>query len=184
MDIVISNAEYTRAKSFQTDWLPLGTNFLTVLMVLFLSPIHYANITKTASLFSIGIFSILPAVVLLIGLFSVWVSREVVIKYSGEHAGLKGIILALFFGALPTGPLYFAFPLAAGLLSKGARIANIIIFLTAWACIKIPPELVELKFLGARFMFTRLSLTILAAITMGYIIEYLIHWLNMMEKFK
>jgi len=47
---------------------------------------------------------ILPAVMVLMGLFAVWVSKETVVKYLGETSGIKGIFLAIFFGALPTGP--------------------------------------------------------------------------------
>ncbi len=114
---------------------------------------------------------ILPAVLVLMGLFAVWVSGETVNKYLGHTSGVRGVLLALFFGALPTGPLYIAFPLAAGLAQKGVRTSNIVIFLTAWACIKIPQELVEWQFLGARFMLARLILTITAAIIIGSILE-------------
>ncbi|MGC9365002.1 MAG: permease [Fidelibacterota bacterium] len=125
----------------------------------------------TARRFATEMFTILPAVLILMGLFAVWVSKETVMQYLGKSAGLKGIALALFFGALPTGPLYIAFPMAAGLRKKGASLTNVAIFLTAWACIKLPQELVELQFLGPRFMLARLSLTILAAVAMGLIIE-------------
>ncbi|MFA4873687.1 MAG: permease [Patescibacteria group bacterium] len=114
---------------------------------------------------------ILPAVLVLMGLFAVWVSKETVNKYLGRTSGVRGVLLALFFGALPTGPLYIAFPLAAGLAQKGARTSNIVIFLTAWACIKIPQELVEWQFLGARFMLARLTLTIFFACLIGFIVE-------------
>lgn len=117
---------------------------------------------------------ILPAVLILMGLFTVWVSKETVNKYLGRASGIKGVLLALFFGALPTGPLYIAFPIAAGLAQKGARISNIVIFLTAWACIKIPQELVEWHFLGARFMAVRLIMTITAAVIIGLILEQIL----------
>ena len=69
-----------------------------------------------------------------------------------------------------------AFPMAAALIQKGARISNIIIFLSAWACIKIPQEMMELQFLGFKFMALRLVLTIFFVISMGKIIEVLIEW--------
>ncbi|GAI58956.1 unnamed protein product, partial [marine sediment metagenome] len=78
--------------------------------------------------------------------------------------------------ALPTGPLYVAFPVAAVLIKKGAKISNIIIFLSAWACIKIPQEMVELKFLGLKFMAARLILTIIFVVIMGLSIEKIIEW--------
>jgi len=117
---------------------------------------------------------ILPAVMILMGLFKVWVSKEMVVKYLGKASGLKGILIAVVLGATPTGPLYVAFPLAAAMLEKGARVTNIIVFLSAWACIKIPQEMVELQFLGLNFMVTRLILTIILVSVMGFFIEQLI----------
>jgi len=119
---------------------------------------------------------ILPAVMVLMGLFSVFVSKEAVVRYLGKAAGLKGLLLALLLGSLPTGPLYVAFPLAAALRAKGARSSAIVVFLSAWACIKIPQELVELQFLGFRFMATRLALTVVFVVLMGLFIERLIEW--------
>ena len=118
---------------------------------------------------------ILPAVMILMGLFSVWVSKEIVVKYLGHASGIKGLGLALFVGMMPTGPLYIAFPMASMLLKKGARVANIIIFLSAWACIKLPQELVEMRFMGFKFMIIRLSFTIFMVIVMGLIIEKIEH---------
>ena len=114
---------------------------------------------------------ILPAVMVLMGLFSVWVSREIVVKYLGHASGITGLGLALFMGMIPTGPLYIAFPIASMLLKKGARVANIIIFLSAWACIKLPQELMELRFMGFKFMIVRLLFTIVMVIIMGLLIE-------------
>ncbi|MBS3815561.1 MAG: permease [Hadesarchaea archaeon] len=117
---------------------------------------------------------ILPAVMILMGLFKVWISREMVVKYLGKASGLKGILISVVLGATPTGPLYVAFPLAAAMLKKGARVMNIIVFLSAWACIKLPQEMVELQFLGMNFMVTRLILTILLVTIMGLFIEEII----------
>jgi uncharacterized membrane protein YraQ (UPF0718 family) len=114
---------------------------------------------------------ILPAICILMGLFGVFVSRELVIKILGKSAGWKGAFIAIGLGSLPTGPLYAAFPMAAVLLEKGARPANIFLFLTAWACIKLPQLLLELRFLGPRFMLARLALTIAMAVPTAFLIE-------------
>jgi len=119
---------------------------------------------------------ILPAVMVMIGLFSVWVSEEMVMKYLGRTSGVKGISLAILFGALPTGPLYIAFPIAAALLKKGASISNVIVFLSAWACIKLPQEMMELQFLGWKFMALRLVLTVVFVSIMGVSMEHIIEW--------
>lgn len=129
---------------------------------------------STAFNFFMEMIYILPAVMILMGLLSVWVSRNIIEKHIGKFSGIKGFLLSGLFGALPTGPLYAAFPLASSLLKKGARISNIVIFLSAWACIKLPQELIELKFLGFKFMITRLILTIAFITLMGLLIEYII----------
>ncbi len=119
---------------------------------------------------------ILPAVMVMIGLFSVWVSGEVVAKYLGKSSGVKGIFLAILLGTLPTGPLYVAFPMVAALLKKGASISNVIVFLSAWACIKLPQEMMELQFLGWKSMILRLVLTVVFVSIMGVSIERIIEW--------
>lgn len=115
----------------------------------------------------------LPAVLVLMGLFGVWVDRRLVVKYLGEGSGMGGLLLSILLGTLPTGPLYIAFPLAGMLLKKGARVANVMIFLSAWACIKLPLELMELRFLGWEFTVLRLGLTVALIIPMGLLAEKL-----------
>ena len=67
-----------------------------------------------------------------------------------------------------------AFPLASSMIKKGASISNIVIFLSAWACLKIPQELVELQFLGWKFMILRWALTVILVVIMGAVIEKLV----------
>ncbi len=90
---------------------------------------------------------ILPAVMILMGLFAVFIPTKTVVKHFGKASGIKGFFLALLFGTLPTGPLYVAFPMVSTMIKKGARISNMVVFLSAWACIKMPQEMVELQFL-------------------------------------
>jgi uncharacterized membrane protein YraQ (UPF0718 family) len=120
--------------------------------------------------------TILPAVMVIMGLFSVFVSKDLVVRHMGRTSRAKGMLIAIVFGALPTGPLYVAFPLAVALRKKGASIANVVVFLSAWACIKIPQELFELQFLGFEFMLTRLVLTIAFVVAMALFVEKAIEW--------
>ena len=117
---------------------------------------------------------ILPAVMVLMGLFKVWISREMVVKYLGKASGLKGIFFAALLGSTPTGPLYVAFPLAAAMFDKGARVLNVVVFLSAWAAMKIPQEMIEIQFLGPGFMATRLVLTLVSVSLMGLFMEKII----------
>ncbi|MEF8879100.1 MAG: permease [Candidatus Thermoplasmatota archaeon] len=160
------------------DWIFFAITVVILLIILFVFPEKTDPVTSTAWEYFLEMIIILPAVMIIMGIFSVFISDETVVKYLGKASGIKGIGISLFLGALPTGPLYVAFPMAATLIKKGARISNIIVFLSAWACIKLPQELVELQFLGLDFMFSRLVLTIIFVTIMGFIIEKIIESSN------
>ncbi|MDX9956861.1 MAG: hypothetical protein RBT68_00340 [Spirochaetia bacterium] len=117
---------------------------------------------------------ILPAICIMMGLFGVFVSENLVMRTLGRSSGWKGMLIAMGIGSLPTGPLYAAFPIAAALREKGARVSNIFLLMTAWACIKLPQELLELRFLGSQFMLARLALTIGLAIPAALLIEWFV----------
>ncbi len=161
-------------RSLLRSWAVLGAVLVAAVALLLVFPGRQQAAFDTAWDYLREMIAILPAVMILMGLFAVFVSQEQVVRYLGEASGVKGFLIAILLGALPTGPLYVAFPLAAALRRKGARVSNIIIFLAAWACIKIPQELVELQFLGWRFMATRIVLTVVFVILMGLTVERLI----------
>jgi uncharacterized membrane protein YraQ (UPF0718 family) len=162
-----------RSKSAVRPWVLLGV-ILAAAVVLVITFPGRGQATRAASgRFLVEMAAVLPAAMILMGLFAVWVSNDTVTKYLGQASGVKGIAFALLLGAMPSGPLYVAFPMAAALLKKGARVSNVVVLLSAWACISIPQELVELQFLGAKFMAARLVLTISAVVAMGLVIERL-----------
>lgn len=146
----------------------IGVGLLT------LYPERQTAVLSTTRSYLVEMALILPAVMVLLGLFNEWVPDEVIVEYLGEHSGVSGMGLALVMGSTPTGPLYVALPIAADLIEKEARIANIVVFLTAWASLKLPQELVELQFLGWRFMALRLVLTAVVAVGMGLLIEWIL----------
>ena len=163
-------------KKMMRDWFILGMIIVIVVVLLSIFPAKTEAVTSTSQEYFIEMIIILPAVMVIMGLFAVFIPNETVVKYLGKTSGIKGIALSILIGTLPTGPLYVAFPMAATLIKKGASISNIVVFLSAWACIKIPQEMVEFRFLGAEFMFLRLILTIIFVIIMGISIEKIIGW--------
>jgi len=165
-----------KERDIKQDTILLGVTLIITIVLLSIFPDKREVVITKSWEFFIEMILILPAVMILMGIFSVFVPKEMVVKYLGKTAGIKAVFLGILMGALPTGPLYVAFPMASALLKKGAQISCIIAFLSAWACIKIPQELVELQFLGAKFMAARLILTIIFVVIMGIIIERLIEW--------
>ncbi len=153
------------------DWTALGAVITVAAAVLLAFPEKQETVLTTMWEYFVEMMMVFPAVMVVMGLFTVWVSKDAVVKHLGKTSGVRGFLLSLLLGALPTGPLYVAFPLAASLLKKGARISNIVIFLSAWSCIKLPQEMVELQFLGVEFMVSRLILTVVFVIIMALVIE-------------
>jgi uncharacterized membrane protein YraQ (UPF0718 family) len=150
----------------------LFAGIVLINLVLAYSAPHMARASALNSLrFLWEVLLIVPTVMILIGLFDVWVPRKVVEENVGPRSGLRGILLAMLLGTAAAGPLYAAFPVALSLQRKGARLANIAIFLGTWATIKIPMLLLETSFLGARFALIRLALTVPGIVLMGYLME-------------
>lgn len=140
-------------------------------VLLYLKPYARAPFGSTVADYTLELITVLPAVLLLMGLLSLFISNEFISSHLGSESGLKGMAVAFLLGTLPTGPVYMAFPIARTLRQKGARTANIYIFLSTWACIKLPQELVELRFLGAEFMLYRLGITIVLVSLLSLLVE-------------
>lgn len=116
-------------------------------------------------------FIIVPPIFLLLGLFDVWVPRETILRLMGENSGLLGVCLALFLGSFSAGPLYAAFPVAAVLVNKGSKFSNVVLFVGAWATIRIPMLLFEAGSMGWTFMVVRLAINVPGIIIMAYLVE-------------
>src|SRR5512139_3841608 len=69
--------------------------------------------------------SVLPPIMIMLGLMDVWVSRESLMKYMGNNSGFLGVFLAMLIGSIAAGPMYAAFPFTAVLIKKGAKFSNI-----------------------------------------------------------
>lgn len=115
--------------------------------------------------------SVVPPIMLLLGLMDVWIPRETMMKYMGEDSGALGIFLAILIGSLAAGPMYAAFPFTAVLLKKGVRFSNIVIFMNAWCVTKISTLMFEAAALGYKFTLARLIIDIPGVIIMGYLVQ-------------
>ncbi|MGM0432974.1 MAG: permease [Spirochaetota bacterium] len=124
---------------------------------------------------------IMPPVFLLMGLIETWIPKSSIQKWLGKGSGIKGLLLSLLLGTLPTGPLYVAFPMAGTLLHKGASIRNMVLFLGSWAALKIPQLMVEVTFLGVAFTALRFVLTLASLIAIGLAMEVLLRWFPQKE---
>lgn len=118
---------------------------------------------------------IFPAIILLIGIFAVLTTPEMVVKNFGKDSGFAGSLKAMFFGSLmSTGPFYLSFPIAKNLVDKGATITAIIIFVSAWNGVGVIAEIIEFHFMGPAFMIIRFLLTVGCIIVAGYAGQFIV----------
>lgn len=117
---------------------------------------------------------VMPVVIIFTILISAWIPQKTIIKSLGNNSGVKGNLIAILIGMLSTGPIYAAFPIAGIIKQKGGSTQNVVIILSAWAVIKVPMLINEVKFLGFDFMITRWILTIIAIIIMAKLTEFLV----------
>ncbi len=141
---------------------------LIIALILTLINVDYGlSVSNIVWTNAITIAGVLPPIFILIGLLDVWVPKEVMIKYMGEKSGFRGLLFAFILGSMAAGPLYVAFPVAAILLKKGARIGYVIFFLSTWTVGKIPLLLFEISSLGATFtaihFFTMITLFLIGS---------------------
>jgi len=143
---------------------------VNLILLLWSPSLVEVSVTKSLS-FLKEVLLILPPVMVLMGLLDVWVPRQMVEAHLGHDAGLRGAFFAILLGTAAAGPLYAAFPIAISLRNKGARVANVVIFLGTWAAIKIPMIIMESSFIGLRFALLRLMFTVPCVLAAGYLIE-------------
>ncbi|GAB6171792.1 permease [Paradesulfitobacterium aromaticivorans] len=165
-----SKQKKTLWQSLRPYMLVMAVILADLTMMLSNRQLGYSSLSISAD-YLFEMLTFIPPIFILMGLLDVWVPRELVEKNVGPNSGWRGIIISILVGTAAAGPLYAAFPLAATLWRKGAKVANIMIFLNTWAAIKIPMITVELKYLGWRFALLRLILTLPAIIIIGYLVE-------------
>ncbi len=110
----------------------------------------------------LSVFPLLVGAFLVAGMIQVLVPRDLVQRFLGEEARLKGLVLGSVAGALVPGGPYVYYPIAVSFLRSGASMGTIIAFITAknlWSVSRLPmevallgPELTVIRF-GVTFLF-------------------------------
>ncbi|SDE12386.1 permease [Sporomusa acidovorans] len=122
----------------------------------------------------VEMLSFIPPIFVLLGLLDVWVPREKVVAHLGLDSGMAGMGLATFLGAAAAGPLYGAFPVAAVMMKKGASFYNVMIFIGAWATLKLPMFLFETQYLGPVFAGTRWIVSLIGIVVIAVTMDALL----------
>lgn len=115
---------------------------------------------------------ILLAVVLLMGLFNLFLKPKGVSRYLGKGSGVKGWLLSISLGIISHGPIYVWYPLLGDLREKGMRSGLASAFLYNRA-IKLPLLPVMIFYFGLPFVVVLLLLTVGASVIGGKLLEIL-----------
>jgi len=118
------------------------------------------EIGKNFISFAGAMLKVVPVAFILIGLFEVWVKQETIEQHLGEKSTWKAYFWIILLSATTVGGMYVAFPVAAALQRKGARLGIIFAYLTAAAVFRIPMSIFEATFLGIKFTMIRFLVTL------------------------
>lgn len=145
--------------------------FILIFLFLFKNEVAITSIKSIKS----NIFqmlSVLPPIMLLLGLIDVWIPKESLMKFMGDKSGIIGILLAMLLGSFAAGPMYACFPFTTVLIKKGVKFSNIIIFMNTWCLAKISTLLFEISALGYKFTLIRLLIDIPGILFMSYLVNF------------
>lgn len=111
----------------------------------------------------------------LIGLLLTVLSPGTISAIMGSKSGLIGMLLAAILGAITLIPGFVAFPLAASLLSRGAGIPQVAVFVSTLMMVGVVTLPLEKKHFGAKATYLRNGLSFiysfLVALIMGVAVK-------------
>lgn len=119
---------------------------------------HIAGL-KFALRVTVEILPLLVFAFIVAGMVEALVPRELLSRWVGEQAGLKGILLATLAGGLCPGGPYVSLPIVAGLLRSGASVGVVVAFLTSWSLWAVSRLPMEVGILGWRVTLIRVAST-------------------------
>lgn len=129
---------------------------------------------KKAGRMFINIFPQFLLIVLLVDLLLAMLSPEVIQEIIGSQSGFLGVFISSIIGSIALIPVVVVFPIASELLSNGAGVVQVAVFistLTAVGFITLP---LEIKILGKKIAILRNVLFYLFSIVLAYIVWWVL----------
>ncbi|HEC81374.1 MAG TPA: hypothetical protein ENI42_02970, partial [Thermoplasmatales archaeon] len=71
------------------DWILLSLILIITVVLLSIFPERKETVISTSWDFFIEMIMILPAVMVILGLFAVWVPKDIVVRYLGKTSGIE-----------------------------------------------------------------------------------------------
>lgn len=129
---------------------------------------------KKASRMFINIFPQFLLIVLLIGLILAILSPEVIQEIIGSQSGIWGVFISSIVGSITLIPVIVVFPIASELLSNGAGVVQVAVFISTLTAVGLITLPLETKILGKKIAILRNVLFYLFSIVVAYIVGWVL----------
>ncbi|MBC7264038.1 MAG: permease [Chloroflexi bacterium] len=93
------------------------------------------------------------------GLIQVLVPKELITRWLGAGAGVRGVLIGCVLGGLVPGSPYAVFPLVASLHRAGAGLGAVVGFVSAWALWSVSRLPTEIALIGPKPALVRYVIT-------------------------
>ena len=105
------------------------------------------------------------------GLAQVLIPKELITRWLGTQAGVKGVLIGCVVGGLVPGAPYAVFPLVAALYRAGAGLGSIVGFVSAWSLWSVSRLPVEMALIDPKPALVRYVITFVVPPIAGLLAE-------------
>lgn len=114
---------------------------------------------------------LIPAVILT-GMLQVLIPQELVSRYVGREAGLRGIVIASIAGVVTPGGPMVSVPLMVALANSGAGLAALVAYITSWSLFGIQRVIAwEAPLMGWHFVAVRVVPSLAFPLLAGWLVK-------------
>lgn len=135
--------------------------------------VEYLTGLKFAWQTTVEILPMLIFAFIIAGMVQVLIPKEMISKFVGEEAGLKGILVGAIAGGLTPGGPFVSLPIAAGLMKSGAGIGTLVAFITGWSVWNLGRLPMEIGIMGWKFTVVRVLATLVFPLLAGLFAHYI-----------
>jgi len=105
------------------------------------------------------------------GLAQVLIPKELITRWLGHEAGVKGVLIGCVVGGLAPGAPYATFPLIAALYQGGASLGAVVGFVSAWGLWSVARLPVEMALIDPQAALVRYAVTFIVPPIAGLMAE-------------
>lgn len=122
---------------------------------------------------SLNVLPVIFFIFVVMGLITIFVSKETIANLLGSKSGITGILLGEIIGAIALIQPSAVYPFSGTLLNKGASYAVLYAFIGTAILIGVSTLPAEIKFLGKKFTLIRNLLTFIIIFIFSLFIHFI-----------